>query len=265
MNLTVNNNQNTNQFKVVNGQPFVSSLYVAEVTGKRHDHVIRDIRVILEQCDEEFGKPNFGECSYQSPSDHIGGRKYTMYWLSEDGSSVLLGGYSIAHRVKIQKELRSFKDNLLKTPKEIEDFLTSPDTILKLAQNWKDEQSKRLLAEAQIEKDKPKVIFADAVAVSNSTILVGELAKLIKQNGVDIGQNRLYDYLRNAGYLVSRKGTDYNMPTQKSMELKLFNIKETAITHSDGHVSVSKTVKVTGKGSQYFINKFLKGKELSTN
>ena len=109
----------------------------------------------------------------------------------------------------------------------------------------------------QIEQMAPKAIFADAVAASSTSILVGELAKLLKQNGVDTGQNRLFQRLRNEKYLISRKGSDYNMPTQRSMEMGLFEIKETAVTHSDGHTSVNKTVKVTGKGQQYFINKFV--------
>lgn len=107
---------------------------------------------------------------------------------------------------------------------------------------------------------KPKALFADAVSVSETSILVGELAKLLKQNGVEIGQNRLFAWMRQNGYLISRKGTDYNMPTQKSMNLCLFKIKETSITHADGHVTVNKTPKVTGKGQQYFINKFLSEK-----
>ena len=112
------------------------------------------------------------------------------------------------------------------------------------------------LLESKIETDKPKVLFAEAVETSKSSILVGELAKILKQNGVDIGQKRLFDWLRNNGYLIKRKGTDYNMPTQRAMELGLFEIKETAITHSAGHITVSKTPKVTGKGQIYFINKF---------
>lgn len=103
----------------------------------------------------------------------------------------------------------------------------------------------------------PKAIFADAVSASHTSILVGELAKVLKQNGVNMGQNRLFQWMRDKGYLISRKGTDYNMPTQRSMEMGLFEIKETAITHSDGHTSISKTTKVTGKGQQYFINKFV--------
>lgn len=113
---------------------------------------------------------------------------------------------------------------------------------------------------SQLESDnnrvRPKEIFADAVSASDSTILIGDMAKLIKQNGHAIGQKRLFEWMRQNGYLINRKGADYNSPTQRAMELNLFKIKETAITHSDGHVSVSKTVKVTGKGQQYFINKF---------
>ena len=103
----------------------------------------------------------------------------------------------------------------------------------------------------------PKGIFADAVSVSKTDILIGDLAKLIKQNGHDIGQKRLFAWLREKGYLVKRKGLDWNMPTQRAMEMKLFRVKETVVTHSDGHTTVSKTPKVTGKGQVYFVNKFL--------
>lgn len=112
---------------------------------------------------------------------------------------------------------------------------------------------------AQIERMKPKEVFADAVSASQTTILIGELAKLIRQNGVDIGQNRLFSWLRENGYLVKRKGTDYNQPTQKSADLGILTTKETIIAHSNGSTEIKKTVKVTGKGQQYFINKFLSG------
>lgn len=111
--------------------------------------------------------------------------------------------------------------------------------------------------ENKIEQDRPKTIFADAVATSNTSILIGELAKILKQNGVDTGEKRLFEWLRNNGYLIRRKGTDFNAPAQKSMEMGLFEVKETAVTHADGHVTINKTTKVTGKGQQYFINKFL--------
>lgn len=107
-----------------------------------------------------------------------------------------------------------------------------------------------------IETMQPKALFADAVSTSKTTILIGELAKILKQNGIETGQNKLFIYLRDNGYLIKRKGSDYNMPTQKSMELKLFEIKETTVTRPDGHITVNKTTKVTGKGQIYFINKF---------
>ncbi|MCM1400326.1 MAG: phage antirepressor KilAC domain-containing protein [Clostridium sp.] len=104
---------------------------------------------------------------------------------------------------------------------------------------------------------KPKEIFADAVSTSHTSILIGELAKILKQNGIDIGQNRLFAWMRNQGYLISRKGTDYNMPTQRSMEQGLFEIKESTSVNPDGSIRTNKTPKVIGKGQQYFINKFL--------
>lgn len=143
---------------------------------------------------------------------------------------------------------------------QLEKMWNSPEMVMKRALQYADVQVKKL--EQKIETDRPKVIFADAVSASKTAILVGELAKLLKQNGVDMGQNRLFDWLRGNGFLISRKGTDYNMPTQKSMDMKLFEIKETTVTHSDGHISVNKTPKVTGKGQQYFVNKFLKEREL---
>ena len=122
--------------------------------------------------------------------------------------------------------------------------------------------AQKLLAEKdkRIEEMRPKEIFADAVSVSKTDILIGDLAKLIKQNGHDIGQKRLFAWLREKGYLIKRKGLDWNMPTQKAMEMKLFRVKETVVTHSDGHTTVNKTPKVTGKGQIYFVNKFLRDK-----
>lgn len=142
------------------------------------------------------------------------------------------------------------------TPQKIEEVLTDPDTIIQLATTLKEEQARRKALEAENQVMQPKALFADAVAASHTSILVGELAKLLKQNGVDIGQNRLFKWLRENGYLM-KAGSSYNMPTQRSMEQELFEVKETSITHSDGHITVQKTPKVTGKGQQYFINRFL--------
>lgn len=152
------------------------------------------------------------------------------------------------------------KHGVYMTPETIEAAILNPDTIIKIATELKAEREKRQALEAQAEIDKPKVLFANAVATAQSSILVGELAKLLKQNGVDIGQNRLFKWLRDKGYLIRRKGNDFNMPTQRAMELGLFEIKETAISHADGHTSVSKTPKVTGRGQQYFVERFLGSK-----
>lgn len=134
-----------------------------------------------------------------------------------------------------------------------------------VAQNTIAEKEKLLaVAYKQIEADSQKVYFANAVSTSKSSILVGELAKILKQTGYDIGQNRLFEWLREKGYLISRKGTDYNMPTQKSMDLGLFEIKETIITSSNGSTNVRKTAKVTGKGQVYLVNKYTEYQNKST-
>ena len=148
------------------------------------------------------------------------------------------------------------------TPETLEKVLLSPDTLMQLAQNLKDEQEKRKALEAQIESQKPAVLFTGAVETSKTSILIGELAKMLKQNGINIGQNRLFAWMREKGYLIKRKGTDYNMPTQRSMDMGLFEIKETTINNPDGSIKISKTPKVTGKGQVYFINLFLNKEEL---
>lgn len=158
-------------------------------------------------------------------------------------------------------------DEVLPTIRQTGGYLGSVDELspeelmakaLIVAQKTIEMQKEKLIAvTAENEANRPKVLFADSVASSQTTILVGDMAKLLKQNGFDIGQNRLFKLLRENGYLISKKGSNYNMPTQRSMELGLFEIKETTITHSDGHIHISKTPKVTGKGQQYFISKFL--------
>lgn len=143
------------------------------------------------------------------------------------------------------------------TQETLEAAILNTDYLLKVATALKAETDKRKALEAKVSADAPKVLFADSVAASSSTVLVGELAKIMRQNGVDMGERRLFRWMRDNGYLIKRNGTDYNMPTQASMEQGLFRIKETVINHSDGHTSVSKTPKVTGKGQTFFLNKFL--------
>lgn len=143
---------------------------------------------------------------------------------------------------------------------QVEKDFNSPEKIMARALLMADKKVHKL--EAQIEADKPKVLFADAVSASHTSILVGDLAKLISQNGFKIGANRLFSWLRDNGYLIKKRGSSWNMPTQRSMDLKLFEIKETNVQHADGHITVNKTPKVTGKGQQYFINKFLSEDEV---
>ena len=142
------------------------------------------------------------------------------------------------------------------TPDTVEKMLADPDTTIKLLETIKQERAARLALEAQAEADKPKVLFADAVSASHSSILVGDLAKLLRQNGVEIGQNRLFSFLREKGYLCSH-GERYNLPTQRSMDRGWFQVKETTINQPDGSIRITRTVKVTGKGQQYFINLFM--------
>ena len=144
------------------------------------------------------------------------------------------------------------------TEKTLEQALTSPDFLIQLATQLKEEQAQRKALEQRVEADRPKVLFAEAVETSQTSILIGDLAKLIKQNGVDIGQKRLFAWLRDNGYLI-KSGNSTNMPTQRSMDMKLFEVKERSISNPDGSVRVTKTTKVTGKGQTYFINIFLKG------
>lgn len=143
------------------------------------------------------------------------------------------------------------------TPETLEAAILNPDYLLKVATALKEETDKRKALESKVQADAPKVLFADSVAASTSTILISELAKILRQNGVNTGEKRLFRWMRENGYLVKRNGTDYNMPTQLSMELGILKVKETVVCHSDGHTSISKTPKVTGKGQTYFLNKFL--------
>lgn len=145
------------------------------------------------------------------------------------------------------------------TEDALQKAIQNPDFLIQLATELKNEKQKRLVAEKKIQETRPQVIFADAVTASSDSILVGELAKLIKQNGVDTGQRRLFKWLRGNGYLCKKTGECFNEPTQYSMELGLFEIKKTVIQKPDGSAIINKTVKVTGKGQVYFVNKFLSG------
>lgn len=139
----------------------------------------------------------------------------------------------------------------------MDDLLDNPDIAIKAFTALKEEREKNKLLQVDNDRMRPKEIFADAVSASHSTILIGDLAKMLRQNGIETGQKRLFAWLRENGYLIKRNGADYNMPTQRAMELGLFEVKESTVTNPDGSVRINRTTKVTGKGQQYFINKFL--------
>lgn len=149
------------------------------------------------------------------------------------------------------------RNGMYATPEKLAEMLLNPDAMIQTLQALKAEQEKRRALEAQAEADKPKVLFSDAVSASSSSILIGDLAKLLRQNGVPIGQNRLFDRLRSEGFLM-RNGESRNLPTQRAMEQGLFEVKETTIANPDGSIRVTKTTKVTGKGQVYFVNRYLK-------
>ena len=191
----------------------------------------------------------------------LGGNQ-EAWFLTEDGLYEVL----MQSRKPIAKQFKKRVKEILKsvrkhggylTPQKLEEALLNPDVLIRLATELKTEREKRMELEEKVEQDKPKVLFADAVSASDDCILVGELAKILKQNGVKTGQNRLFSWLRKHGYLIRRMGSDYNMPTQRSAEMNLFQIKKRIIGNLDGTVRTTKTVVVTGIGQQYFINKFL--------
>lgn len=192
-------------------------------------------------------------CSKMSES--TGGRPATDYDISVDMAKQIC---MIQRTEKGRKYRQYFLD--------LEKAWNTPEQVFARALKIADQEIKKLKSNntvllKDVQRMKPKEVFADAVSTSKCSILIGELAKLLKQNGYDTGEKRLFQWLRDNNYLIKRKGTDFNAPTQKSMEPGLFEVKETAITHSDGHTTINKTTKVTGKGQQYFINKFLGASE----
>ena len=143
------------------------------------------------------------------------------------------------------------------TPEKVEEVLSDPDTIINLATQLKEERERRQTAERTVEIQRPKALFAEAVETSTNSVLIGELSKIIRQNGVDIGQNRLFNWMRDNGYLIRKRGESYNLPSQKSMDLGLFEIKKRTVNNPDGSIRTTRTPKVTGKGQVYFVNKFI--------
>lgn len=234
---------------IINDEPYFVGKDVAVVLG------YRDTSDALKKHVDEEDK---GVCEMPTP----GGRQQ-MKMVNESGLYSLIIGSKLPTAKRFKRWVTSEvlpairKHGAYATAPTIDKIIDDPDYGIRLLQNLKEEREKRKALEAQNAVMVPKAVFADAVTTSDSCILIGDLAKLLRQNGVEIGQKRLFEYLRNNGFLIKRRGADWNSPTQRAMEMGLFEIKETAITHSDGHVTISKTTKVTGKGQIYFVNRFL--------
>lgn len=184
-------------------------------------------------------------------SKSTGGRPSVDYEVSVDMAKQVC----MIQRSEVGKKFRQYFIDLEKA-------WNTPEQIMARALKMANDKIEGLKSHNSIllednQRMRPKEIFADAVSTSHTSILIGDLAKLLKQNGVDTGQKRLFDWLRENGYLIKRRGSDWNMPTQKSMEMGLFEVKESTVNNPDGSVRINRTTKVTGKGQQYFINKFL--------
>lgn len=239
------------------GNDVTTSLIVAEVFGKEHRNVLRDIENL--SCSDSFRMLNFERTPYTHPQN---GQTYEMYEMTKDGFSFLVMGYT-------GEKAGQFKELFISEFNKREALLKSDEYILMRSQEIMQRKIKELemtlqskqqvigIQEDLIKEQAPKALFADAVATSTSSCLVGELSKILRQNGIGIGQNRLFEYLRNNGYLC-QFGERYNQPTQRSMEMELFEVKKTSINKPDGTIMVTTTTKVTGKGQIYFVNKFLK-------
>ena len=237
----------------INGEPFFVGKDVADILGYSNGR-----KALIDHVDAE--DKGVTKC------DTLGGMQ-ELTVINESGLYSLILSSKLPNAKKFKRWVTAEvlptlrKHGAYLTTETLEEVMNDPDAWIRVLIELKNERSQKEKLQIEVTKSKPKVIFADAVAVSDTTILIGELAKLLKGNGIDIGQNRLFERLRQEGYLIKRKGTDYNAPTQMAMELGLFKVKETVIQHSDGHTSISKTTKVTGKGQQYFINRYL-GREV---
>ena len=226
------------------------------IVSARQLHKTLEVKTRFSQWVEQNFKgfeENYDFCSVVTTTqlNQYGGTKELQdYALSLDTAKHL----AMMSKTDKGKEVRQY---FIKVEKDF----NSPEKIMARALLMADKKIHKL--ETQIEADRPKVLFADAVSASKSSCLIGELAKILKQNGIDIGQNKLFQWLRSNGYLISRRGESWNQPTQKSMQLGLFELKKTNINHPDGHTTVTTTTKVTGKGQQYFINKFLSEEEVA--
>lgn len=234
-----------------NGEPVVSSRQIAENFDKNHRDVLRAVDNLKEDV------RNFAQMFFESTEPDSYGREQRAYLMNRDGFTLLAMGFTgkaaLEWKLKYIAAFNEMEKKLAEQPQLTRSQLLA--TALIAAHEELEEKDK------QIETMKPKALFADAVSASKKSILVGEMAKLLSQNGINIGQNRLFDWLRRNGYLIKDpKRSDYNLPTQRSMEMGLFEIKETTIQHSD-HISINRTPKISGRGQVYFVNLFLKAEK----
>ncbi len=233
---------------LINDEPYFVGKDVAQVLGYE-----RSTKAVADHVDEE-------DKDVVPIQDSIGRMQNTPV-INESGLYSLILSSKLPTAKKFKRWVTSEvlpairKHGAYMTDAKAEAIVTDKTALADLLQQAADQLKEK---DILIEELKPKALFADSVAASQSTLLVGELAKILRGNGVDIGANRLFAWMRENGYLISRKGSDWNMPTQRAMDMGLFKIKETTINHSNGVTTVSKTPKVTGKGQQYFINKLLK-------
>lgn len=234
-----------------NGEPVVSSRQIAENFDKNHRDVLRAVDNLKEDV------RNFAQMFFESTEPDSYGREQRAYLMNRDGFTLLAMGFTgkaaLEWKLKYIAAFNEMEKKLAEQPQLTRSQLLA--TALIAAHEELEEKDK------QIETMKPKALFADAVSASKKSILVGEMAKLLSQNGINIGQNRLFDWMRKNGYLIKDpKRSDYNLPTQRSMEMGLFEIKETTIQHSD-HISINRTPKISGRGQVYFVNLFLKAEK----
>lgn len=231
------------------GTLVVSSETIAAGSGVQHKNVLELIHANRSDF-EEFG----GVAFETRPFATAGGVQSRQVALLNEQHATLLMTYQ-----RNTEQVRQFKKTLVHAFFAMARRLAAPpvpQSLPEALRAYAAEVEQRQVLEAKVAEDAPKVLFADSVATSDTAILVGDLAKILRGNGVEVGGTRLFALLREDGYLIRRKGTDWNMPTQRAMELGLFKVKETAVTHSDGHVTISKTPKVTGKGQAYFVNRY---------
>ena len=234
-----------------NGEPVVSSRQIAENFEKNHRDVLRTVDNLKEDV------RNFAQMFFETTAPDSYGREQRAYLMNRDGFTLLAMGFTgkaaLEWKLKYIAAFNEMEKKLTEHPQLTRSQLLA--TALIAAHEELEEKDK------QIETMKPKALFADAVSARKKSILVGEMAKLLSQNGINIGQNRLFDWLRRNGYLIKDpKRSDYNLPTQRSMEMGLFEIKETTIQHSD-HISINRTPKISGRGQVYFVNLFLKAEK----